>query len=295
MRHLQRIEAALVRAVTRAQARGAPPRLAAALGHAVFPGGARIRPQLCLAVAAACGDSAPELADAAACALELLHCASLVHDDLPCFDNALMRRGRPSVQAAYGQRVAVLCGDALIVLAYETMALAAASRPERLGPLCSVLSQRVGMPMGITAGQAWECEDACALPDYQRAKTGSLFCGAVEMGALSAGHDPSAWRGFGAKLGEAYQVADDIRDVTADSDLLGKPAGQDDHLGRPNVVALLGLDAALQHFEDLIEQAASALPPGPAVPVLKSMLRSEADRLLPPDLRLPRQAVVALA
>jgi geranylgeranyl diphosphate synthase, type II len=81
MRHLQRIESTLERAVKRAQARGAPPRLAAALGHAVFPGGARIRPQLCLAVAAACGDDAPELADASACALELLHCASLVHDE----------------------------------------------------------------------------------------------------------------------------------------------------------------------------------------------------------------------
>jgi geranylgeranyl diphosphate synthase, type II len=291
MRHLQRIETTLERAVKRAQARGAPPRLAAALGHAVFPGGARIRPQLCLAVAAACGDGAPELADSAACALELLHCASLVHDDLPCFDNALTRRGRPSVHAAYGERVAVLCGDALIVLAYETIAMAATAWPQRLGPLCSVLSQRVGMPGGITAGQAWECEDTCALPDYQRAKTGSLFCGAVEMGALAAGHDPSVWRGFGAKLGEAYQVADDIRDVTADSDLLGKPAGQDDYLGRPNVVAQLGLEAALLHFEDLIDQAASALPPGPAVPVLKSMLRSEADRLLPPDLRVPRRAV----
>jgi geranylgeranyl diphosphate synthase, type II len=293
MRHLQRIESAIERAVARAQARGAPPRLAAAVAHAVFPGGARIRPQLCLAVSAACGDSAPALADAAACALELLHCASLVHDDLPCFDNALTRRGRPSVHAAYGERVAVLCGDALIVLAYETLALAAAPWPQRLGPLCRVLSLRVGMPGGIIAGQAWECEDACTLPDYQRAKTGSLFCAAVEMGALAAGHDPTAWLDFGATLGEAYQVADDIRDVTADSDCLGKPAGQDHYLGRPSVVAERGLDAALAYFEELIDQASSALPPGPAAPVLQAMLRSEAERLLPPDLRVARSAALA--
>jgi geranylgeranyl diphosphate synthase, type II len=284
MRHLQRIESTLERAVKRAQARGAPPRLAAALGHAVFPGGARIRPQLCLAVAAACGDDAPELADASACALELLHCASLVHDDLPCFDNALIRRGRPSVQAAYGERVAVLCGDALIVLAYESLALAASKH-----------AARVGMPQGITAGQAWECEDACALPDYQRAKTGSLFSAAVEMGALAAGSDPLAWEAFGAKLGEAYQVADDIRDVTADADELGKPVGQDQHLGRPSVVAERGLPQALAYFEALIEDASAALPPGPAVPVMRALLLSEAERLLPPDLRVERRAASAMA
>jgi geranylgeranyl diphosphate synthase, type II len=295
MRHLQRIESALERAVKRAQARGAPPRLAAALGHAVFPGGARIRPQLCLAVAAACGDDAPELADAAACALELLHCASLVHDDLPCFDNAATRRGRPSVHAAFGERIGVLCGDALIVLAYECLALAAGSQPQRLAPLCTVLSQRVGLPLGITAGQAWECEDRCALPDYQRAKTGSLFSAAVEMGALAAGHPPQQWRAFGAKLGQAYQVADDIRDVTADADQLGKPAGQDHHLGRPNVVAERGLASALAHFEELIDQASAALPAGPAVPLMRALLRSEAERLLPPDLRVIRPAVPAEA
>ena len=105
--------------------REGPPLLAAAMRHAVFPGGARIRPQLCLAVARACGDAHPALADAAAAAIELLHCASLVHDDLPCFDDAATRRGQPSVHAAYGERLAVLAGDALIVLAFQTLAAAA--------------------------------------------------------------------------------------------------------------------------------------------------------------------------
>jgi geranylgeranyl diphosphate synthase, type II len=260
--------------------------------HAVFPGGARIRPQLCLAVAAACGDPAPELSDASACALELMHCASLVHDDLPCFDDALMRRGRPSVQSAFGERVAVLCGDALIVLAFEIMAIAGAQShwPARLPALLQVLARRVGLPQGITAGQAWECEEHIALPDYQRAKTGSLFCAAVEMGALSAGHEPAAWRPFGAALGEAYQVADDVRDVNGDCDTLGKPVRQDQMRGRPNVVAERGFAGALAHFEDLIERAAVAVPSGPAVPVLRALLRSEADRLLPPDMRVLRAA-----
>ena len=110
---MSRIQPALESQLLRAHSPSAPPRLLAAMRHAVFPGGARIRPQLCLAVARACGDSAPALSDAAAVAIELLHCASLVHDDLPCFDNAATRRGRASVQWAYGPSLAVLAGAAL--------------------------------------------------------------------------------------------------------------------------------------------------------------------------------------
>ena len=116
---MTRIEAGLNLAFTRTHAPPAPPLLAAAMRHAVFPRGARVRPRLCLAVAAACGDDHPEAADAAACAIEFLHCASLVHDDLPCFDDAATRRGKPSVHAAYGAPLAVLAGDALIVLAFQ--------------------------------------------------------------------------------------------------------------------------------------------------------------------------------
>src|SRR3954470_2416047 len=110
-----RIELALTVAVTRAEAPGCPPRLGAALRHAVFPRGARIRPRLCLAVAAACGDDDPTAADAAAAAaaVDLLHCASLVHADLPCFDDAPTRRGKPSVHRTFGEPLAVLAGDAL--------------------------------------------------------------------------------------------------------------------------------------------------------------------------------------
>src|SRR3712207_4775184 len=117
-----RIELALVEALTRAGSSPCPPLLAAAMHHAVFPGGARIRPRLCLSVAAACGDDDPAVSEAAAVAIELLHGASLVHDDLPCFDDAPIRRGRPSVHCAYGEPAAVLTGDALIVLAFQILA-----------------------------------------------------------------------------------------------------------------------------------------------------------------------------
>ncbi|MFN9479787.1 MAG: polyprenyl synthetase family protein, partial [Betaproteobacteria bacterium] len=110
----QRIEQALANALECWETNGIdPPRLAAAMRHAVFPGGARIRPRLCLAIAAASGDPDPDVTEAAAAAIELMHCASLVHDDLPCFDNARTRRGLPSVHAAFGERIAVLTGDAL--------------------------------------------------------------------------------------------------------------------------------------------------------------------------------------
>jgi geranylgeranyl diphosphate synthase type II len=281
-----RIERALESALNGCEARGAPPKLAAALRHAVWPGGARVRPQLCLAVAAACGDGAPALADGAAAAIELLHCASLVHDDLPCFDDAPLRRGLPSVHAKFGERLAVLAGDALIVLAFEVLAraAAAAAEPGRLPAMTVVLAARVGAPFGIVAGQAWECEDWVALPDYQRAKTGSLFAAATELGALAAGGAPERWREFGEHLGEAYQVADDIRDVAADAQWLGKPVGRDFKLGRPNAVAALGMEAALAHFDALVERSAAAVPAGPGAKGLRQLLQAEAQRLLPPAL-----------
>ncbi len=280
-----RIEQALASALRRGEHRGAPPRLVAAIRHAVWPGGARIRPLLCLAVAAACGDSDPALAEASAVSIELLHCASLVHDDLPCFDDATTRRGVPSVHVAYGERCAVLAGDALIVAAFETLAVGAVNSPLRLPALLSVLAQRVGMPFGIVAGQAWECEDWVALPDYQRAKTGSLFAAATEMGALAAGGNPLVWRGLGEWLGEAYQVADDIRDAACDAVELGKPADRDRTLGRPSAVAEFGIAGALAHFESLVDNAGHSVPEGPGAKALRALLQAESQRLLPPTVR----------
>src|SRR6201995_4501313 len=126
-----RIERALNEAVGLSDQPGCPPRLAAAMRAAVFPKGARVRPRLCHAVARACGDDEPKATEAAGAAIELLHCASLVHDDLPCFDDAALRRGKPSVHTAFGQRLAVLAGDGLIALAFEALGRAGDRAPQR--------------------------------------------------------------------------------------------------------------------------------------------------------------------
>lgn len=281
---MQRIETALSATVDRISGSGCPPRLAAAVRHSVFPGGARIRPQLCLAVAMACGDDDPALADAAAAAIELLHCASLVHDDLPCFDNADLRRGVPTVHKAYGERLAVLAGDALIVSAFELVGRAGRVHPWRMGQVLAAVATGVGMPTGIVAGQAWECEPKADLRNYQRAKTGALFTAATCCGAMAAGRPSEPWRAFGDCLGEAYQVADDIRDVVADPVWLGKPVGQDAGLGRPSCAAELGLDGAVRHFEELVRRASQSIPECDGAPMLRHLVRQESLRLVPQDL-----------
>jgi geranylgeranyl diphosphate synthase type II len=284
MEPMSRIERALNVAVGRAEAPGCPPLLAAAMRHAVFPRGARIRPRLCLAVAMACGDDAPDMADAAAAAIELLHCASLVHDDLPCFDNADTRRGKPSVHRAFGEPLAVLAGDALIVLAFQTLAYAAGCAPQRLPALMLTVGRSVGVPCGIVAGQAWECETAADLAQYQREKTGALFAAATVSGAAAAGAEAECWRLLGERLGEAYQVADDIRDVASTSAELGKPIGQDAALGRPSAVQELGLDGAIARLEELAEGAVAAVPSCPGANGLRAHILSETRRLLPKEL-----------
>jgi geranylgeranyl diphosphate synthase, type II len=279
-----RIERTLSASLDRVDTTGGPPLLAAAMRHAVFPRGARIRPRLCLAVAAACGEDDPAAAEGAAAAIEFMHCASLVHDDLPCFDNADTRRGRPSVHRAFGEPLAVLAGDALIVLSFQTIAWGAIGSPARLPALVLTLAAATGMPLGIAAGQAWECEPTIDLGHYQRAKTGALFAAATIAGAAAAGAEPDAWRALGERLGEAYQVADDIADVLSGEGDLGKPVGQDLTLGRPNAALAMGVDGAMRHLEMLAAAAADSIPPCPGAAALKSLTLSEARRLLPKDL-----------
>jgi len=218
-----RIELSLEAALANSISAPCPAKLAAALHHAVFPGGARVRPRLCLAVALACGDKHPELADAAAASIELLHCASLVHDDLPCFDNADLRRGQPSVHKAFGSPLAVLAGDALIISAFQVLTQHVERAPIQTASLLSIVCSSVGGPKGVIAGQAWECEDQIPLNDYHRAKTGSLFAAATLAGAQASGQAPEPWRLLGERLGEAYQIADDICDIVSDARERGKP------------------------------------------------------------------------
>jgi geranylgeranyl diphosphate synthase type II len=283
---MTRIERTLAAAIVQGEAPGCPPLLAAAIRHAVFPGGARIRPRLCLAVARACGDDDPAAADAAATSIELLHCASLIHDDLPCFDDALTRRGKPSVHRAFGEPLAVLAGDALIVMAFQTLARGAAAVPQRLAALTLTIARSVGAPLGIVAGQAWECEPSCDLAEYQRSKTGALFAAATIAGAAAAGAEAEAWRELGERLGEAYQVADDLRDVAGNAEDLGKPVGQDLALGRPSAALQLGVSGALDRLRDLAAGAVAAIPPCPGAGELRSHILTEVRRLVPKELAL---------
>lgn len=276
-----RIEATLEAALARGEQDGAPPKLAAALRHAVFPGGARVRPSLCLAVAAACGDDHPGLTDAAAAAIEFLHCASLVHDDLPCFDDAKLRRGKPSVHALFGEALAVLAGDALIVMAFDGLARSGASAPARLPALVCAVTRGVGMPNGIVAGQAWESEPFTPVEPYHRAKTGALFVAATTAGALAAGSDPEPWRALGETLGAAYQVADDLADAVSTEQACGKPIGQDAAFARPNLVAQLGIEGAYQRLESLVGAAVAAIPPCRGEKSLRDLVQRQAVRLAP--------------
>lgn len=277
----RRIEQVLDAAVAHLEAPGAPPRLAEALRYAVFPGGHRIRPRLCLSVARACGDDDPAASDAAAAAIELLHCASLVHDDLPCFDDAPLRRGQPSVHAAFGEPLAVLAGDALIVSAFETLARGAARSPKRLAALVGLVARAAGSPAGIAAGQAWESEPNVALTEYQQAKTGALFAAATVTGAAAAGAPSLPWRLLGECLGEAYQVADDLRDVACRQEEVGKPVGRDATLGRPNAAALLGMEGALHRLAELAREAVAVIPDCRGAERLREEIQAQTRLFLP--------------
>jgi geranylgeranyl diphosphate synthase type II len=237
-----------------------------------------------LAVAEACGDDCPEMADAAAASIELLHCASLVHDDLPCFDDADTRRGKPSVHALFGAPLAVLAGDALIVMAFDVLARAGICRPDRLPMLLTTVTRGVGMPGGIVAGQAWESEPSTDVESYHRAKTGALFVAAVMSGALAAGADPLPWRTLGDKLGAAYQVADDLADAVSAEEDCGKPTGRDAALHRPSLVAQLGVKGAYAHLQGLIAEAVEAIPPCQGAHFLQTLVRMQATRLAPKQL-----------
>ena len=278
------IESTLTTAMLRAETGGGPPKLAAAMRHAVFPRGARVRPRLCLAVASACGADRFDAAVAAGAALEFLHCASLVHDDLPCFDDAATRRGRPSVHAAFGAPIAVLAGDALIVLAFQTLALGCAVQPGPVIALSGIVAEAVGMPGGIVAGQAWESEDEVDLARYQRAKTSALFAAAAMAGAASAGEDPLPWRALGDNLGDAYQIADDLCDAAGDAASCGKPVGRDAALHRPSAVRRFGIEGALDLLDEVAERAAASIPDCPGVAVLRALIVQEAKRLVPKGL-----------
>ena len=270
------IEKALARILEKACSTDCPPRFSQALHYSIFPGGARVRPKLLLAVTQACGGTDMAAALAAACSIEILHCASLVHDDLPCFDDAAYRRGKPSVHVAFGERLAVLAGDALIVEAFATTA----AYPD----MTRLIAQAVGAPNGICAGQAWECEDKMDLEQYQRAKTGALFAACTMLGAVAAGYDPLPWKQCGNLIGQAFQVADDLRDVAGISGEIGKPTGQDAAHGLPNMVSELGYAGAAHRLDDLLEQVTASTPQCPGRDALNQQIVAVSMAMVPKKL-----------
>ena len=281
-----RIDKAMSAAIARAQGAGVPEgavpgRLAAALHYAVTPGGARIRPTICLSVAKACGDDRPALADSAAIASALIHCASLVHDDLPAFDNADFRRGKPTVHLAFSEPLAVLTGDSLIIAAFDELGRADDRDAARALKLVRLLARHTGMPHGICAGQGWESEAEVDLRAYHMSKTAALFVAATQMGALAAGQDPEPWEELGARIGEAFQVADDLRDALYDETALGKPAGQDAANARPSAVEELGVQGAIKHLQDILSGAIASIPSCPGEGQLAQLVRLYAERMTP--------------
>ncbi|WP_416200252.1 polyprenyl synthetase family protein [Tabrizicola sp.] len=274
-----RIEKALHESLVVLNRKDAPPKLSAAIPYAVFPGGARIRPTILLAVAAACGDDRPELSTAAAVALEMMHCASLVHDDLPAFDDSDLRRGKPTLHRAFSEPLAVLSGDSLIILSFEVLAKAGGAAPDRALALTAVLARHAGAPFGICAGQAWESEPKVDLLAYHRAKTAALFVAATQMGAVAAGQEAEPWADLGDRIGAAFQVADDLKDALLTSDQTGKPAGQDAAHFRPNAVQSMGVEGALAHMKDILGGAIASIPSCPGEAMLANLVTAYARKM----------------
>ena len=240
--------------------------LVTAMRYATLGGGKRIRPLLTCATAASLGTD-PSLALAPACAVEFIHAYSLIHDDLPAMDDDDLRRGRPTVHVAFGEAVAILAGDALQALAFETIAtLDAFSNEARLAML-RVLARAAGWD-GMVGGQAFDMDatgqrlSIDALEAMHRAKTGALLTASVELGALAGGADESArahLRDFGAAVGLAFQVVDDLLDVTEATQHIGKTAGADAAAGKNTFPGLLGIDATRRRSDQLHDEAIAAL------------------------------------
>ena len=287
---LDRVETALSAWV----APSAPAGLGAAMRYAVLDGGKRLRPLLVFAAAEAVArsDEAPlrtrfdetalrvksdeaalraksdEAALRAACAVELIHAYSLVHDDMPCMDNDVLRRGKPTVHVKFGEAQALLAGDALQALAFELLTPGAEVVDLQVqATLCRLLALAAGC-QGMAGGQAIDLASVGLhltldeLKNMHRLKTGALLQASVMMGAAcgpASGRVSQALMQYGAVLGLAFQVVDDILDVTADTATLGKTAGKDAEQNKPTFVSLLGLDASKAYAQTLLQQALQAL------------------------------------
>lgn len=255
----------------------APADLMEAMRYAVLDGGKRLRPMLVLAGAQAALSAQPDpsgwphasrSALRAACAVELIHAYSLVHDDMPCMDNDLLRRGKPTAHVQFGQAMALLAGDALQALAFELLTPALDEIPAWLqATLCAQLARASGCT-GMAGGQAIDLASVglslteVQLQEMHRLKTGALLRASVMMGASCApldGPQRAALSDYGAAIGLAFQVVDDILDVTSDAATLGKTPGKDALANKPTYVSLMGQDRAKAYAQTLHGQAIDAL------------------------------------
>jgi geranylgeranyl diphosphate synthase, type II len=252
-----------------------PPRLLEAMRYSLLGGGKRVRAVLCLTfadAAASASEGGGRVAEDAACALEMVHAYSLIHDDLPAMDDDELRRGKPTSHRAFGEAMAILAGDALLTAAFET--LAGGTEPVRL-ELCAELSRAAGAT-GMIAGQVLDiAEDRPAelryLTQLHELKTGALIKASCVLGALAGGGAEAALRAaraYGDAVGLVFQIADDLLDVTGSSQDLGKPVGADQAAGRTTFPALVGVAQSRQHADERIKLATDAVrqlepSPGP--------------------------------
>ena len=265
-----------------------PAGLGLAMRYGVLDGGKRLRPLLVQASCRAVAGN-PEAALRAAVAVELIHAYSLIHDDMPCMDNDVLRRGKPTVHVQFGQAPAMLAGDAMQALAFEVLTPDSGVPPALQARLCGLLARAAGHA-GMAGGQAIDLAsigrslDEEALRDMHRRKTGALLQASVLMGAACGETSAVAWSAladYGAAIGLAFQVVDDILDVTQASDILGKTAGKDQDHNKPTYVSVLGLDAARRHADALRAQAHAALARsglGPAASLLSTLADKVVER-----------------
>jgi len=255
----QRIEHVLDRSLARID--GGPPALIEAMRYAVLGGGKRVRPLLAYA-AGELADADPAIVDAPAAAVEMIHAYSLVHDDLPCMDDDVLRRGKPTCHIAFGEAMALLAGDALQAQAFAVLHSARLPDPRST---CLMLAEAAGAS-GMAGGQAIDllhvgkAMSMADLEDMHLRKTGALIRAAIRMGAACGSPvDEDALDRYARATGLAFQVVDDVLDVEGSSATLGKTAGKDAAQNKPTYVTLLGLAEAKRHAESLREEARDAL------------------------------------
>jgi len=283
------IERALDTLLTAGQLDGpgaTPDRLVAAMRHGTLNGGKRLRPFLLRETAAMLGVP-PELSLAAAVAVELIHCYSLIHDDLPAMDDDDLRRGQPTVHKAYDDATAILAGDALLTLAFGHLGEHGATDPAIRARLVVELASGAGTG-GMVGGQMRDIEgETIPLSETQIArmqamKTGALIRAAIRMGAILGGADRDTLGHltvYAEAAGRAFQLADDLLDVTATPQSLGKATGKDAGLNKQTLVGRIGLEAAQRHLGDIVHDAITALTPfGPEADPLRHAARYFATR-----------------